>query len=94
MPPLVALLAHPQHSKQGAALESLAALTRGPRGAAAAVCLAHEGLVDQALSFLKHPSPHVRYLACVCLTNLCQHLPAQPAGSRSQQASGQSREQG
>jgi len=75
IPPLVALLSHQQQSKQEAGLEALAALTRGSVDSAAA-CLEHSGVVGRAVGFLKHPSSRVRFLACVCLTNLCQQLPS------------------
>lgn len=82
VPALVSLLSHQQPSKQEAGLGALAALTTGNSSGVAA-CLAHEGVLSTLLSFLKHSAPHARFLACVCLTNLCQQLPAAGASTSS-----------
>ncbi|KAI7844558.1 hypothetical protein COHA_001916 [Chlorella ohadii] len=76
IPPLVALLSSPQRTKQEAALEALAALSRGNAETSQAV-LQHRGVVGSLLRAIKQGgSPHARFVAAVCLANLSRNLPA------------------
>lgn len=74
--PLVALLSSPQRTKQEAALEALAALSRGNAQTSQAM-LQHRGVVGSLLRAIKQGgSPHTRFVAAVCLANLSRNLPA------------------
>lgn len=74
--PLVTLLSSPQRSKQEAALEALAALSRDNADTSQAV-LQRSGVVGCLLRAIKQgSSPHTRFVAAVCLANLSRNLPA------------------
>ena len=74
--PLVSLLSAPQRSKQEAALEALAALSRDNADTSQAV-LQRSGVVGSLLRAIKQGgSPHTRFVAAVCLANLSRNLPA------------------
>jgi hypothetical protein len=73
--PLVALLSSQQRSKQVAALEALAAVSRGNAATSAAV-LRHGSVVGSLLRAIKQErAPHTRFVAAVCLANLSRNLP-------------------
>lgn len=74
--PLVTLLSSPARSKQEAALEALAALSRGNAETSGAV-LQHGSVVACLLRAIKQGgSPHTRFVAAACLSNLSRNLPA------------------
>lgn len=74
--PLVALLSSPARSKQEAALEALAALSRANAETSGAV-LQHDSVVACLLRAIKQGgSPHTRFVAAACLSNLSRNLPA------------------
>lgn len=73
--PLVALLSSPQRAKQEAALEALAALSRGNADTSAAM-LQDGSVVSSLLRAIKQGgTPHTRFVAAVCLANLSRNLP-------------------
>lgn len=74
--PLVALLSSPARIKQEAALETLAALSRGNLETSEAM-LQHTTVVGSLLRAIKQGgSAHTRFVAAVCLANLSRNLPA------------------
>lgn len=74
--PLVAALGSQRRSQQEAALEALAALTRGNTATCEAT-LQHTSVVASLLRAIKQGgTAHTRFVAAVCLANLSRNLPA------------------